>query len=647
MKPSMRRFSCLLVLFLSLLSSWLPLSSQAADDPTTIDLSGKQEQGLLGSLSSLGKKLGFGGNNSSFLPPEQAFIFSAEVKDAHTLALHWDIADGYHLYRDKFGFELLKGDGVKIDPPILPHGEEIDDEAFGKMEVFHHEVAVALPLQRANTTPTDITLKVKYQGCATAGFCYPPMKQEVVLSLPEAKGPAPARGTPPAKNEFVSDQDRYANSLAQDNILLSMLTFFGLGLLLTFTPCVFPMIPILSSIIAGQGSSLTTRRAFSLSLTYVLAMAVTYTIAGVVAGLFGSNLQAAFQNPWVLGSFSALFVLLALSMFGFYDLQMPHSIQSRLTEMSNKQQGGTFIGAGIMGFLSALIVGPCLAAPLAGALIYIGQTGDALLGGAALFALSLGMGAPLLLIGTSAGKLLPRAGAWMNTVKAVFGVLLLAVAIWMIERIIPAPAALALWGILLVVCAVYLGAFERLQPEAGGWHKLWKGVGIVLLIYGGMLLVGASGGGKDVLQPLANVCFAGDCKQSPQQHGLAFQPVKGLDGLQAALKQAAAQHRPVMLDFYADWCVACVELERETFSDPKVQSALADTVLLQADVTLNDDQDKALLNAFGLFGPPSILFFDPSGQELSRFRLVGFLDAGDFEAHVRNAFKQSITQGVQ
>lgn len=513
-----RLFTALLSLTL-LLPLLLPQISRA-EDPTTLTIT-KPESSL---FSAIGQKLGIGGGQEQFLPPEQVFILSAEVVNANQLALTWNIADGYYLYRDKFKFTLKETPGITLGEPNLPKGEEKHDENFGLMEVFHDEVTALLPLQRDNTSATDITLTVNYQGCAEAGFCYPPMKQELLLSLPEvATANAPSTTTPITAP--VTDQDRYARDLAEKSLLLNMVSFFGLGLLLCFTPCVFPMVPILSSIIAGQGSTLTTRRAFWLSLTYVLAMAATYTVAGILAGMFGSNLQAAFQNPWILGSFSAIFVLLALSMFGFYDLQMPHGIQSRLTEMSNKQRGGTFIGVAIMGLLSALIVGPCMAAPLAGALIYIGQSGDALLGGAALFALSLGMGVPLLAIGTSAGKLLPRAGDWMNTVKAVFGVLLLAVAIWMIERIIPAAATLALWGVLLVVCAIYLGALEHLQPEASGWHKLWKGSGIVMLIYGAMLLIGALSGGSDPLRPLGNLNTT-SAVAAESQH-LTFKQIKG------------------------------------------------------------------------------------------------------------------------
>lgn len=611
-----------------------------AEDPTTLAVE-QEDKGLFSSISSFGQRLGMGRATSNDpLRPEQAFILSTEVIDGHNISVRWDIAEGYYLYRDKVSFSLVDADGISIAPHELNRGKKKHDESFGEMEVFFHELEVAIPLQRNNQAAQQITLLIKYQGCAEIGFCYPPMKQEVKFSLPAVDTPTPKTVTEaatPSNDTYESDQDRYARNLAEDNIALSMLSFFGLGLLLTFTPCVFPMIPILSSIIAGQGSQITTRRAFTLSLIYVLAMALTYTFAGLMAGLFGSNLQAAFQDPWILGSFSVVFVLLAISMFGFYELQMPQAIQNRITALSNKQKGGSYIGVGIMGFLSALIVGPCIAAPLAGALIYIGQTGDAMLGALTLFSLSMGMGAPLLLIGTSAGKLMPKAGPWMNTIKAVFGVLLLGVAIWLLERIIPASISLAMWAVLLIVSAVYLGAFERLQPEAGGWHKLWKGLGVVILIYGAMLLVGALSGGKDVFQPLGNMSSAANGSENNQNSHLKFKQIKGLAGLEAALKQASAQNKTVMLDFYADWCISCVEMEKKTFSDPAVQAALKNTVLLQADVTPNDEQDKALLEAFGLFGPPSILFFDSRGEELAQYRLMGFMGAKQFETHTRAA----------
>ena len=396
------------------------------------------------------------------------------------------------------------------------------------------------------------------------------------------------------------------------------------------------MIPILSGIIIGQGDKISTRSAFTLSVIYVLAMAVTYTVAGVAAGVFGENIQAAFQNPWILGSFAAVFVLLSLSMFGFYELQMPSAIQSKLTEYSNKQQGGTYVGVAIMGFLSALIVGPCVAAPLAGALIYIGQTGDAVLGGLALFALSMGMGAPLIAIGTSAGKLLPRAGGWMDVIKAIFGVMLLGVAIWMLERIIPATVGILLWAILFIVSSIYMGALEGLKAESTGWNRLWKGLGLILFAYGMLLLVGASAGSKDMFQPLKGLAMASGYSAQNQQH-LQFTQIKGLAGLNQQLAMAEKQQKPVMLDFYADWCVSCKEMEKYTFNDPTVQANLKNTLLLQADVTDNDELDKELYKHFGIIGPPAIIFYDPKGNEQKNYRVVGYMPAEKFGPHIQQA----------
>jgi thiol:disulfide interchange protein DsbD len=362
-------------------------------------------------------------------------------------------------------------------------------------------------------------------------------------------------------------------------------------------------------------------------------MALTYTVAGVLAGLFGANLQAAFQNPWILWAFALIFVALALSMFGFYELQLPSGLQSRIAELSNRQEGGTLIGVAVMGLLSALIVGPCVAPPLAGALIFIGQTGDALLGGAALFALSLGMGVPLIAIGTSAGKLLPRAGAWMDAVKAVFGVALLGVALVLLERILPATIAMLLWGTLSICSAVYMGALTQLPAGASGWTRLWKGLGVALLIYGALMLTGAAAGGKDTLQPLRGLVGGGSGSGSAAAHA-DFKRIKSVADLDREL--AAAGGRPVMLDFYADWCASCKEMERYTFSDPAVQAEMGRFVLLQADVTANDATDQALLQGrFGLPGPPAMLFFDPSGAELKGRRLVGFKPAAEFAEHLR------------
>ncbi len=596
----------------------------------------------LGALASLGQKLGFGAGEPEFLEPDQAFLLSAEVTPAgDTLLARWEIAEGYYLYRDKFSFTSEAADPT-LGTPDLPPGKIKNDPYFGEMAIHVDEVVARIPLRRDSADAGTLTFTAGYQGCADGGICYPPLKKQLTVALPRLQAVAPpAAATPaattPAAPASLSEQDTIAASLASGASLLTVLSFFGFGLLLAFTPCVFPMIPILSGIIVGHGTKVTTRRAFVLSLVYVLAMALTYTVAGVLAGLFGSNLQATFQNPWILGSFAALFVVLSLSMFGLYDLQVPNWAQSRISAASNRQQSGSLTGVAVMGFLSALIVGPCVAAPLAGALIYIGQTGDAVLGGLALFALSLGMGAPLLVIGTSAGKLLPKAGPWMNPIKAVFGVLLLGVAIWMLERILPAPLTMSLWAALLIVSAIYLGALDSVPPEGSGWRRLWKGAGLVMLLYGAVLLVGAAGGGRDVFQPLRGVGFVqGGAVQANTlpTAGLQFRRIKSVADLEREVAQANRAGQGVMLDFYADWCVTCKEMEHETFSDTGVQAALAGTLLLQADVTDNDDVDQALLREFGLIGPPTIMFFGRDGVERRGYRVMGFMGPADFTRQI-------------
>ncbi|MCU7872175.1 MAG: protein-disulfide reductase DsbD [Candidatus Thiodiazotropha sp. (ex Lucinoma borealis)] len=583
------------------------------------------------------------------LDPEEAYRLSATVEDGTHLRLYWSIAEGTYLYHDKIQLTLPEAQDVAIGAIELPEPEIKQDSirpdgTIGDVAVYHNEIDLSVPLVRSSTDAQEITLEARFQGCAEIGVCYPPITKQYTLSLPGISqveaGELPATPNNPtstAPDEPVSELDEIANTLKGGSTFIILSVFFLLGLGLAFTPCIFPMIPILSGIIAGHGDKITTQKAFILSLVYVLAMAVTYTIAGVLAGLFGENLQAYFQNPWILSSFALVFVLLALSMFGFYDLQLPSSLQSKLTDVSNKQQGGSLTGVAIMGFLSALIVGPCVAPPLAGALIYIGQTGDALLGGMALFALSMGMGTPVIAIGTSAGKLLPRAGSWMDAVKAVFGVALLGVAIIMLERIIPADVALLMWGILLIVSAIYMGALRHLEIEASGWQKLWKGLGFVFLVYGTLMLVGAASGSKDTLQPLRGIAIAGN---SGGHQELQFKRIKSVDDLQREVATASSQGKSVMLDFYADWCVSCKEMEKYTFSDPQVIASLSDTQLLQADVTANDKTDQALLQKhFGLPGPPAIIFYGRDGNERKRFRLVGFKAANEFAAHVKRAIQ--------
>ncbi|MGM0412266.1 MAG: protein-disulfide reductase DsbD [Pseudomonadota bacterium] len=591
------------------------------------------------------------------MDPDDAFAVEAEAVDGQTIRISWEVHSDYYLYQDKFELES-NTDGVSFGELDLPEPKVKEDEFFGEVETHSGSFEATVPVERGDDGAKTVAFTLHSQGCNDPqGVCYPPHEQELEVDLPEAgaddsdesAGSGEADEKDSAEQESaeepaggagtVSAQDQLADSLANEAVWLVVLTFFGLGLLLAFTPCVFPMIPILSSIIAGQGEHITTKRAFTMSVVYVLAMALTYTVAGVIAGLFGENLQAAFQNPWILGTFAAIFVLLALSMFGFYDLQLPSSMQGKLSEVSNRQQGGTLTGVAVMGFLSALIVGPCVAAPLMGALIYIGQTGDAVLGGLALFALSLGMGAPLVAIGTGAGKLMPKAGPWMDAVKGVFGILLLAVAIWMLERVLPGQVTLGLWAILFMVSAVYMGALDALREGVSGWRRFWKGLGLVLLIYGVFMLAGAATGGSDPLRPLQTVSVAGGGGSAEEEH-LEFRRVETVEELNSAVEQAASNDRPVMFDFYADWCVSCKEFEKYTFSDSAVQSTLAenDVLLLQADVTDNTDEDKALLREFDLIGPPAILFFDRDGEEKSRQRVVGFKEAEPFNQRLQEVY---------
>ncbi|VAX06149.1 Cytochrome c-type biogenesis protein DsbD, protein-disulfide reductase [hydrothermal vent metagenome] len=600
----------------------IPLSSQA--------------EGFLSSLKF--------GSSDEPLRVEEAYKFSATVEGPNRLRLLWQIADETYLYNDKIEIRLTEGDGVSLGQYQLPKPKIKQDAlrldgTIGELPVYYSEIDLQIPLLRSNLEPQEITLEVKYQGCADIGLCYPPVTKTIQLSLPAATAIStalkPTIAPVQAANEPVAEQDRLANILTTGSIWLVLAVFFGAGLALSLTPCVFPMIPILSGIIAGHGEKITQSKGFILSLVYVLAMASTYTVIGVAAGLLGSNLQVTFQNPWILSSFAVVFVLLALSMFGFYDLQLPSSLQSKLTEITNKQQSGSLIGVAIMGFLSALIVGPCVAPPLAAALIVIGQTGDWQRGGLSLFALSMGMGTPLLLLGASAGKLLPKAGRWMDAVKAVFGVGLLAVAIVMLERIIPPAFAMALWGLLLITSAIYMGALRILPVEATGWARLWKGLGVAMLVYGALMLVGVAAGGKDTIQPLRGLTMAANAYEA--SHAV-FRPIKTVADLDRELAAASSQGKPVMLDFYADWCVSCKEMERYTFSDPGVIKALDNYILLQADLTAYDDEDKALIEGrFGLPGPPGIIFFDRNGQERRNYRVIGYMSAEEFAAHARQA----------
>ncbi|WP_025769282.1 protein-disulfide reductase DsbD [Thioalkalivibrio sp. HK1] len=580
-----------------------------------------------------------------FLDPDIAFVPTITAPTPDRIEVHWEIAEGYYLYRDKmsFGASDIQGADEKanfaLGSPRFPAGEIKDDEYFGRMEVYYDSVRVDFPFAGE---PGLVDLDISYQGCAEAGLCYPPITRSLPVLIPVAGDDAgsgtssdgidsPSRSVPSGE---MSEQDRIASALLSGNPWLVMLSLFGAGLLLAFTPCVLPMVPILSSIIVGQGKGIGTRRAFTLSSVYVLAMASTYTVAGVLAGMAGANFTVAFQDPWILVPFALLFALLSLAMFGLYELQIPAALQDRLSALSRRQRGGSFVGVGVMGVLSALIVGPCVAAPLAGVLLYIGRTGDPLFGGMALFSLSLGMGAPLLVAGTSAGKLLPAVGPWMKRINAIFGVMLLAVAIYLLDRVLPPAVILLLWAALLITCSIYMGALDGLAPDTGGWRRLWKGAGLFSLVYGILLMVGVATGKGDLFEPLKGLTLA---EGESSDHALPFRLVKGTQGLDAELVQAAAQGQTTMLDFYADWCVSCKEMERFTFSDAGVQRALGDMRILQTDVTANDERDQTLLKRFELFGPPAILFFDPDGRERRELRVVGFMSADEFGEIVARA----------
>lgn len=571
-------------------------------------------------------------SDAETVPPsvDEAFIFSAEALSSNQLLASWQIAEGNYLYKDKIRFEVDADSDISLKSYQLPSGENKQDEIFGLTEVFQHDIQVELPFFNP-LQASHVTLTAHYQGCSeTFNICYPPTSKTITLEIPANVASQPAEIAQEQTSSLpLSEQDKFANTLANDSLLTIILSFLGLGVLLAFTPCVFPMIPILSSIILGQGNEITTRRAFVLSLTYVLAMSITYTIAGIITGLLGANLQAMMQNPWVIGSFSGLFVIFALAMFGLFELQLPQFMQNRLHQIGQKQQGGTLVGVAIMGFLSALIVGPCLAPPLAGALIFIGQHGDPVLGGAALFSLSMGMGLPLLAIGTSGGSLLPKAGLWMDTIKAIFGVFMLALAIWMLERIIPGWIAMWLWASLFIVVAIYLGAFTSIQHDATGWQKLCKGVGLLFFIYGTTLFIGGSSGNQNIWQPLQH--FQASAVQASEKRHLNFTPVNNLEELNQVLSQTS---QPVLVDFYADWCVDCKKMEVTTFSDPLVIERLASWKTIQVDVTDNNQQHQALAKEFGVFGPPTILFFDANGKENKQFRLVGNVSSEELLNHL-------------
>jgi thioredoxin:protein disulfide reductase len=563
-----------------------------------------------------------------FLDPELAFKFSARMVDAKTAEVTYAIADGYYMYRERFAFN---GEGARLGTPVIPSGTIKFDETFQKnVETYHKSLTIRLPVE-ANG---PFTLKVTGQGCADKGLCYPPLTSEAKLSTKGsgllaalALGPnqsdvatdvqLPASGTT-ADGAAQTDTGKIEASLKSGRLIAILPLFLLLGLGLSFTPCVLPMLPILSSIIVGEGARVGRARGFALSTTYSLGMALVYTALGIAAGLIGEGLSAILQNPWVLGAFALLMTALSLSMFGVYQLQVPATVQSKLAQASERQSAGKLLGVFVMGAISALIVGPCVAAPLAGALLYISQTRDVLIGGSALFAMAAGMSMPLLLLGLSAGTLLPRVGAWMQAVKIFFGVLMLGLAIWIVTPVIPGWLPMIGWAAL----GLGYGAYLMRMRQTG---LLVKAAGFVFVAFGVVQFVGVATGGRDALAPLAHL--------SSNVKPVEFTRIKSVAELDTMLAQAGG--KPVMLDFYADWCVSCKEMEKLTFSDPQVRARFAGMQLLQADVTANNDDDKALLKRFQLFGPPGIIFFDAQGREIRGGRVIGYQNAEKFLSSLR------------
>ena len=585
-----------------------------------------------------------------FLPPEQAFSLSAAMFSPSELDVHFAIAPGYYMYRKRFGFQA--GEEGLLGEPQYPAGQMVDDPTFGEvMEIYRNAVTVRIPMQASLPAGERVEVDVASQGCAEAGLCYPPETQRIVLEstgqgyavrgeYAREQVPGPVSMAPDGQGQDATapgglagvgelNDEGLAAYLSEAGWWQIMGLSFLLGLLLSFTPCVLPMVPILLATIAGQSKTETSRwRGLSLALVYVLGVSIVYTLLGVVAGLLGAGLASWLQNPWVLGVFAALLALLGLSMLDVFTVQAPGGLQSYLTERMNRLPGGRYGGVFLMGMLSALVVGPCVAAPLAGVLLFISQTGDVVLGGSALFALAWGSGMLLLAVGAGSGALLPRAGAWMNQVKAVFGVLLMATAWWMVSPFVANTVVVLGWALLACWLAVLLGAFRAWTADAGPIVALGKAVGVLLALWAALMVASVGLGSPSVLQPLRGL--AGGAPGAAPVAAVAapvFQRIASVDELDERLARAT---RPVMLDFYADWCVSCTEMEHFTFSDPAVARRMERFELLQVDVTANNAQDRALLKRFNLFGPPGIMFFDAQGRYLPEHRVIGFKNAGQF-----------------
>jgi len=532
-------------------------------------------------------------------------------------------------------------DDAKAGQLELPKGKMKTDEWLGEQEVYFDEVFGKVAVARATPEAMELEIELSYQGCKVDGICYLPVSRVLTVSLPEATATSDlssiSESSKADPNRPVSEQGRLAQIITGSSIWAAAGLFFLAGLGLAFTPCVLPMVPILSGIIAGDGDNVSPMRGFTLALSYVMGMAIIYTLAGIAAAALGLQLQATFNQPWILILFAGLFIVLALGMFGAYDLQMPSGLQSRLSGVSGNQKNGTMIGAFVMGALSSLIVTACVAPALIAALTVIAQTGDMLRGGSALFAMSLGMGAPLLAVGAAQGKLLPKAGGWMVAVKNAFGFMMLGLAVWMLSRILPGAVTMLLWAILIFMAGVFMGGLTTLTTDSSGSQKLGKGFGFLAIIYGVILLLGSLTGGSNPLQPLASINLGGGATAVEAEHKLPFQRIKTVDDLDREIASASAGGKSVLLDFYADWCVSCKEMEAYTFTDAGVQAALSNTVWLQADVTANDELDQALLERFGVFGPPTIIFFGADGEQRYGYEVVGYMKAAAFTEHVKHA----------
>jgi thiol:disulfide interchange protein DsbD len=560
----------------------------------------------------------------SFLMPDEAFKPSAKLNANMQIEAKVWIAKEIYLYENFLKFKINNIKNIDIKEVIKPKSvEHHGDMVYLKTPEF----IIDLKKLSNITNIEEIELEIAYQGCSEQGLCYEPYTKVFKLSIDSSKLSLSNElkilktVSKIVEKEELSQTDKIADTIKSGSLIVILLTFLGFGLLLALTPCVFPMIPIISGVIISQGEGLTTKKAFFLSVVYVLAMAVAYTIAGVLAGLFGSNLQATLQAPWVIYSFSAVFVALAMSMFGFYELKLPDSLVAKVSSSSSKSG---FVGVAIMGFLSALIVGPCVAAPLAGALVYIGQTGDAVLGGMALFSMSIGMGLPLIAVGVSAGKFMPRPGAWMTMVSAIFGIMMLGVAIWMLERIVSYDIIILLYAMLGISSAVYFGAFQS------SLHVFQRSVAIIIFIYSTSLFIGFLAGSTSMIKPLSFLSSASVVSSSTKH--LNFIKVTSLDELDLVL--AKNKGKKIMLDFSAEWCTACKELEEVTFSNKDVQAKLSDYVLINADVTQNSDTQKAMSKKYGVFGPPVLIFFDKELKVIKSKTIVGFIEPNNFLKHL-------------